>query len=55
MTKRKISITECADTVTETLKKGVLLTTKAGCLKAARRDPQAILLDRNIGTYRFLW
>ena len=30
MNKRKISITECADTVTEALKKGVFLTTKAG-------------------------
>ena len=30
MTKRKISLTECADTVTEALKKGVFLTTKAG-------------------------
>ena len=30
MTKRKISITECADTVTKELKKGVFLTTKAG-------------------------
>lgn len=30
MAKRKISITECADTVTECLKKGVFLTTKAG-------------------------
>lgn len=30
MGKRKISITECADTITECLKKGVFLTTKAG-------------------------
>ena len=30
MKKRKISITECADTITESLKKGVFLTTKAG-------------------------
>ena len=30
MGKRKISVTECANTVTEYLKKGVFLTTKAG-------------------------
>ena len=30
MKKRKISITECADKITESLKKGVFLTTKAG-------------------------
>ncbi len=30
MKKRKISITECADTISESLKKGVFLTTKAG-------------------------
>ena len=30
MEKRKISITECADTISESLKKGVFLTTKAG-------------------------
>lgn len=30
MSKRKISITECADTITKSLEKGVFLTTKAG-------------------------
>ena len=30
MGKRKISITECADTITKCLEKGVFLTTKAG-------------------------